>query len=104
MFGFIEQVFVSAMIFFGSLSCVNPLECVSIKNQECKAGPKIVNINSNGPIFYPFSIKINKYSGYCNDISDPDARICVPDIKVFNLISLTNDAGMKVNVDVKVKN
>ena len=87
------------MIFFGNLSNVNPLECVSIKNQECKVRPEIVNINSNSntPIFYPFSIKINKCSGNCNNINNPYANICVPDIikdsnvNVFNLMSRTNE-------------
>ena len=58
---------------FGSLSSVNPLECISMKNQECKVRPETVNINSNNPIFYPFSIKTNKCSGNCNDIYDPYA-------------------------------
>ena len=67
-----------------------------MKNQECKVRPKIVDINSNNPIFYPFSVKINRCIGNCNNINDPYARICVPDIvknlnvKVFNLMSLTN--------------
>ena len=67
-----------------------------MKNQECKARPKIVNINSNNPIFYPFSIKTNKCSSNCNNISDPYARIYIPDavknlnVKVFNLMTLTN--------------
>ena len=68
-----------------------------MKNQECKVRPKTININSNNPIFYPFSVKINKCSGNCNNINDPYARICVPDIvkklnvKVFNLMSRTNE-------------
>ena len=36
MLKFIKQIFISTMMFFGSLSNVNPLECVSLKNQECK--------------------------------------------------------------------
>ena len=37
--------------FFGySLSRVNPLECVSMNNQECKVRPEIVNVNSNKPV------------------------------------------------------
>ena len=73
------------------------LECVSMKNQECKVRPKIVNINRNHLIFYPFSVKINKCSGNCNNINDPYARICFPDtvknlnVKVFNLMSRTNE-------------
>ena len=79
MLKFIKQIFVSILMFFGSLSNVNPLECVSMKNQECKIIPEIVDINSNNPIFYPFSIKTNNCSGNCNNINDPYARICVPD-------------------------
>ena len=28
-----------------------------MNNQKCKVRPKIVGINSNSPMFYPFSIK-----------------------------------------------
>ena len=34
-----------------------------MKNQECKVRPEIININSNNPMFYPFSIKVNKCNG-----------------------------------------
>ena len=71
MFKLIKQIFISTMMLFSSLSNVNSLECISSKNQECKVRPEIVNINSNDPIFYPFSIKINKCSGNCNNISNP---------------------------------
>ena len=46
------------MMLFSSLPNVNSLECVSLKNQECKVRSEIVNINSNNPMFYPFSVKI----------------------------------------------
>ena len=48
-------------------------------------------------MLYPFTIKVNKCNGNCNNINDPYARICVPDIvknlnvKVFNLMSRTNE-------------
>ena len=67
-----------------------------MKNQECKVRPEIVNVNSNNPIFYPFSIKVNKCNGNCYDINNPYAKICVPDmikdlnVKVFNLMPRTN--------------
>ena len=79
MFRFIKQIFISALMHFGNLSSVNPLKCVSMKNQECKVRPEIVSVNSNNPIFNTFSIKINKCSGNCNNINDPYARIYVPD-------------------------
>ena len=68
-----------------------------MKNRECKVRSEIISINSNNPMFYTFSIKVNKCSGNCNNINDPYARICVPDImkklnvKVFNLLSRTNE-------------
>ena len=49
-----------------------------MNNQECKVRPEIADINSNNPMFYPFSIKINWWSGNCNNINDPYAKICVP--------------------------
>ena len=50
------------------------LNCISMKNQECKVGPEIIIVNSNEPIFYPFSIKTNKCSGSCNNINNPYAN------------------------------
>ena len=87
-----KQIFISALRHFNNLSSVNLLECIFMKNQECKVIPEIVNVNSNNPIFYPFSIKVNKCNGYCNNINDPYARICVPgivknlNVRVFNLM------------------
>ena len=53
---------------------VNPLKCVSMNNQECKIRSETINVNSNEPSFYPYSIKINKCSGSCNSINDPYAK------------------------------
>ena len=64
-----------------------------MSNQECKIRSEIINVNTNEPVFYPFSVKVNKCSGSCNNINDPYAKLCVPDIikninvKVFNLMS-----------------
>ena len=82
---------------FNNLLSVNSLECISLKNQECKVRPEIIKINSNNPIFHPFSIKVIKCKDNCNNINDPYSRICVPgnvkdlNVKVFNLITLTNE-------------
>ena len=68
-----------------------------MKNEECKVRSEIISINSNNPMFYPFSIKVNKCCGNCNNINDSYARICAPDIikdlnvKVFNLLTRTNE-------------
>ena len=58
-------------------------------NLECKVRPKIANVDSDEPVFYPFSIKTSKCNG-------PYAKKCVPDVvknlnvKVFNLMTITN--------------
>ena len=67
MFRFVKQMFVPTLMFYGSLSIVNSLECVSMKNQECKIRPEIINISTNNALFYPFSVKVNKCSGNCNN-------------------------------------
>ena len=51
-----------------------------MNNQECKVRPEIININSNEPSFYPYSVKIGKYSGSCNKINDPYAKLCGHDV------------------------
>ena len=112
MFRLVKRIFVSAIMLFGcNLSRVNPLECISIGNEECKVRPEIVNLNSNKPIFYPYNISTSKCSGSCSNINDSYTKLCVPDavknlnIKVFNLMLRTNETrhinGMKlVNVNV----
>ena len=98
MFGFVKQIFISAMMSFGcNLSNVNSLKCISMNNQECKVRPQIVNVDSDGTVFFPFSIKTSNCGGSCNNVSDPYAKLCVPDavknlnIRAFNLMSRTNE-------------
>ena len=53
MFGFVKWIFVSAMMLFGcNFLSVNPLECVSMNNQEFKSRPETVNDNRDEPVFY----------------------------------------------------
>ena len=46
-------MFAVAMSFFSS----NELKCVSMNNQECKVRPELINVSSNEPPFYPYSVK-----------------------------------------------
>ena len=97
MFVFIKKIFYIGSLFLSSLVSTTSLNCISMKNQECKVRPEIINVNSNEPVFYPFSIKTSKCSGNCNNINDRYAKMCVPDVvkkfnlKVFNLMSRTNE-------------
>ena len=95
MFSFVKKVFVLGLTVLSS-SITGSLNCISINNQECKVRPEIIDVSSNNPIFYLFSVKINRCGGNCKSINDPYAKICVPDVvknlnvKVFNLMSRTN--------------
>ena len=102
MFQFIKKAFFIGLTIlsdFTNASPLNaiPLSCISMKDQERKTRPQIVNVNSKNPIFHPFTIETNKCSDSCNNINYPYAKTCVPDviknlnIKVFNLISRTNE-------------
>ena len=91
-------MFFTAITFFSYNTLnVNALECVSMNNQECKTISKIINVNTNKSVFYPYSITINKCKSSCNIINGPYAKLCVPDnikninVKVFNLMSRTNE-------------
>ena len=91
------KVFFYRISIFTTLTSVNSLSRISMNNQKCKIRPQIVNVNSNEPVFFPFSIKTSKCDGSCNNINDPYAKTCVPhvvknlNVKVFNLMSRTNE-------------
>ena len=72
---FVDKVFFTGLTILSNFTRINSLSCISMSNQPCKARPEIVNVNS---------------SGNCNNINDPCARICVPDIvKIFTITSFT---------------
>ena len=106
MLGFIKMCFFTRLVFLSTLTSINLLSCISMNNQECKVRPQIVNVNSDEPVFYPFSIKTSKCSGSCNNINNPCAKLCVPDfvkklnVKVFNLMSRTNETRHRLAQNV----
>ena len=93
MFGFIKKMSIVTMSFF-SCNALNaiPLKCVPMNNQECRIRPEKININSNEPLFYPYTIQVN-------NVNDPYAKLHVPDVvrninvKVFKLMSRTNETS-----------
>ena len=94
MFRLIKQCFYTVLAF---LTSVNSVSCVSINNEECKVRPQTVNVSGDDPVVFPYSVKTSKCSGRCNNINNPLAELCVPDVvrnlnvKVFNLVSGTNE-------------
>ena len=87
------MLLINLAISFLNMVKVKSLECMSVVNQKCMSRPKILDINPSEPVFYPYSLKVNKCNGDCNNINDPMAKLCVPDIvrdmnnKVFNLLT-----------------
>ena len=75
------------------LSSINSLKCASMKDQECKVSAVVIN---NECMHYPYSIKVNRCNGNCNNISNPYSKVCVPNViktiaaKVFDLMSWKN--------------
>ena len=96
-FRFVKKVFFIGLTILSSFTNAIPLSCISMKNQECKTRPQVVNVNGDEPAFFPFSIKTRKCSGSCNNTKYPYAKSCVADVvkflnvKVFNLMSRTNE-------------
>ena len=87
---------INLLISLFSMIKTKALECVSVVYQKCMATPKIIDVNKNELVFYPLKIKINKCSGNCNNINDPMAKLCMPDIvkdmniKIFNMLARIN--------------
>ena len=48
-----------------------------MSDQEFKVRPAVMRVNSYEPLFYPYSVLVNKCFGSCNDINDPYAELCV---------------------------
>ena len=102
MFGFVKKLFFVGLTILSSSTNANslnaiPLSCISMSNQECKTRPQVADVNGDEPVFFPFSIETSTCSGSFNNINQPYAKICVPDVvknlnvKVFNLLLRTNE-------------
>ena len=55
-FGSLKNVFFIESLFLTSLAGTNSLSYISMNNQACKVRPEIINVNSNDPVFYPFTV------------------------------------------------
>ena len=88
MFRFIKKVLIIVFI-----STANSLKSISLKNPECKVREVVVKSEH---MTFSYDIKVNRCSGNCNSITNPYAKVCVPDIiknvtvKMFDLMTLTN--------------
>ena len=55
---------ISLLISLFGIIKTKALECVSVVNQKCMTGPKILDVNeSTGEVlFYPYNVQVNKCS------------------------------------------
>ena len=75
------------------------LECVSVVNQKCMPRPKILDVNEvvREALFYPYNVLVNKCSGSCDTLDNPNAKLCVPHVikrinmKVYNFLMRLNE-------------
>ena len=78
------------------------MKCVSLTNQPGQATSTLVDIKSNGNLFYPFTIWVNNCCGSCSTIDDPYARVCVSnkvkniDVNEFDFMSGINETRLLV--------
>ena len=90
------MLLINLVVLFFNVLKVNALECVSVINQKCLSRPKIIETNPDEPVFFPYSIKVNKCSGSCNNPKDAFATLCLSVVKnindkVYNLMTRINE-------------
>ena len=84
--------------FFGIIK-TKALECVSVVNEKCMSRPKILDVNEGvgEALFYSYNVLVNKYSGSCDTLDNPMAKLCVANIikrinmKVYNFLMRLNE-------------
>ena len=57
MFGFVKKVFFVGLATLASFTNGSLLSCISMKNQECKTRPQVVNVNGDEPVFFHLVLK-----------------------------------------------
>ena len=62
-----------------------------LNNHPYQSRPTLINLTSNEPLFYSFSVSVNKCGPRCNTSDDSYFQVCVSDkvksmnVKVLNL-------------------
>ena len=79
-FRFAKKCFFIGLTILSDFKNAIPLTCISMNNQECKTRSKVVNVNGDEPVFFPFSIETSKCCGSCNNTNYPYAENCVPNV------------------------
>ena len=85
-----KNVFLQQRHFFSyNVFSVNSLECFSMNIQEWEIRPQIINLNTNEPLFFPYSINVVMQSMI--HMLKHVFKKNNTNVKVFNLMSRTNE-------------
>ena len=80
MFGLIKKMFMRLLISIVNES--NYTKCVSLSIQKCEIKPTFINLQDNECsqefYYYPFTVKLDKCVGSCNNRNDLSNKVCVP--------------------------
>ena len=74
---FIKKIFYIGSLLLSSLVSTTSLNCISMKNQECKVRPEIINVNSNELAFWRTNeTRHIKWHETCKCKCRLDASVC----------------------------
>ena len=94
-----KKIFITSLN--GLVSACNHRKCVSLSNEKCEIEPTFINLhpnkNSQEFCYYPFTVKLDKCVGSCNNLNDLSNKVCVPsktedlNLSPFNMITGINE-------------
>ena len=97
MSGLIKKIFIWFLT--GIISVPDDTKCISLSNQKCLTQPTLINLHPNdySQEFHsnPFVVKLDRYVGDCNGLSD---KVFVPNkteglnLTMFNMITGINES------------
>ena len=62
---FVKKVFFVGFTILSNFTNATPLNCISMKNQECKTRLQVININSNNLYFTLLVLKFKNLCSWC---------------------------------------
>ena len=98
MFGLIKNIFIGLLT--GLVNGSNHAKCVLLKNQKYMIQHTLVNLRPNEYSqqfhYYPFAVKLDRFVGSFNTLSDLSNKVYIPNktedlnLSVFNMITGIN--------------
>ena len=52
MFGFVKKMFFMSLTILSDFTNASSMSCISMKNQECKTRPQVINVNGDELVFF----------------------------------------------------